>query len=89
MPAYFSFSMTARSPATSRAALLDPINPSRITSNMMMPETADPVFMFSCWASISFWTVWTSCVAESPTICPEPLSVNMATSTGNSSTMTN
>ena len=56
---------------------------------MMMPETADPVFMFSCWASISFWTVWTSCVAESPTICPEPLSVNMATSTGNSSTMTN
>ena len=55
---------------------------------MMMPETAEPVFMFNCWASMSFWMVWTSCVAERPTICPVPLSVNMATSTGNSSTIT-
>ena len=80
--------MMARSPATSRAALLEPIRPSRITSNMMMPETAEPVFIFNCWASMSFWMVWTSCVAERPTICPVPLSVNMATSTGNSSTIT-
>ena len=88
MPAYFSFSMMARSPATSLAALLDPISPSRITSNMMMPETAEPVFMFNCCASISFCSVCTSCVAESPTICPVPLSVNMATSMGNNSTIT-